>query len=503
MTRWGLVIDLQKCIGCEGCIDVCKEVNFSPDGASWRQVFSYQAGEGFAAPSLSLPMNCMHCSQPPCLEVCPTTATFRRPNGIVDLNDEICIGCGYCVVACPYFARTIAESDRSLNLTLGDDRSKSKVGIATKCNFCLPRIEQGFAQGLEIGVAPAATPSCVAYCTGSALHFGDFSDPDSRVSQLINQNETFQLQEDLGTGPSVHYLVGKAVEELPGKEELELVPPSQQTVWRWPAVINFLLGSMAAGLYVSGFVAEMTGLTVSSFSWLAPLLVCLGFASLTLEAGQPWRSLNLFRHLRRSWMSREALAGVFFILLALLGWFVPHWVFGWATAVSATILLISQGFMVYRARAVTAWNTPLMPVQFITSGFAAGGSLALLLTQPTESKLLSLFILAWAILDLIIWLLYLYRPNTDAFRKATRPLRRQPSLLLTLWLGRLLPVLLLLGTAVSNQSAIIAHTAALLIILGHAAQKAGLILQAGSLRGVQMKRRKPLKDASSGFALPH
>lgn len=501
-TRWGMVIDLQKCIGCEGCIDVCKEVNFSPDGAYWRQVYAYQSAPGFSAPSLSLPMNCMHCSDAPCLEVCPTTATFRRPDGIVDLNDDICIGCGYCVVACPYFARTISESDQLHNMVSENGASQNSVGIATKCNFCRPRLEEGLAQGLEIGVAPAATPSCVAYCTGSALHFGDFGDPKSRVSRLVNENETFQLQEELGTGPSVYYLVGKAVEELPGNGTLELVPPRQQTVWRWPAVVNFLFGGMAAGFFLSSLIVEMTGLTVG-FDWLAPLLACLGFASLALEAGHPWRSLHLFRHLGRSWMSREALAGAFFIGLGLIDWFAPQPVLAWATAVSATFFLVSQGYMVYRARAVTAWNTPRVPVQFVTSGLAAGSGLALLLAP--EGTFLLPFVLIWAVLDMVAWLFYLYAPHDEAFQEAIQPLQHPGSLLLTTGLGRLLPVILLGGTAVFslNSSTLIITIAALLLILGSTIQKAGLILQAGSLRGIQMKRQPTHKDTTGGFVLPH
>lgn len=500
-TRWGMVIDLQKCIGCEGCVDVCKEVNFSPDGASWRKVYAYQAGPAFSAPSLSLPMNCMHCSDAPCLEVCPTTATFRHANGIVDLNEDICIGCGYCVVACPYFARTVSKSDRLINMAAENGSANSSVGVATKCNFCLPRIEQGLAQGLEIGVAPAATPSCVAYCAGRALHFGDFGDPDSRVSRLVNKNETFQLQEDLGTGPAIHYVVGKAVEELPGNGSLELVPSRQQTVWHWPAVVNFLLGGMAAGLFISSLIGGMTGLAVNRYGWLAPLLACLGFASLALEAGHPWRSIYLFRHLGRSWMSREALAGLFFIGLGLLNWVAPQPALAWGTAAAGALLLISQGFMIYRARAVAAWNTPRLLVQFLTSGLAAGSALALLLWP--ESAFLPLFVLTWAALDLAAWLFYLYAPHDDAFQQAVRPLQRPRPLLFTIGLGRLLPLILLGGTAVFSPGTAITTTAALLLILGSAAQKAGLILQAGSLRGIQMKRRNTHKDTASGFALPH
>lgn len=497
-TRWGMVIDLQKCIGCLGCVDVCKEVNFSPDGASWREVHGYQAGAGFSAPSLSLPMNCMHCSDAPCLEVCPTTATFRHADGIVDMHEDICIGCGYCMVACPYFARTISHSDRIIDMVAENGAANSSVGVATKCNFCRPRLEYGLAQGLEIGVAPAATPSCVAYCTGKALHFGDLGDSNSRVSRLVNENETFQLQEDLGTGPVVHYLVGKAVEELPGNGQVELLPSRHQTVWHWPAVANFLLGGLAAGFFLASLLIG----SAAELGWLAPLLASLGFGSLTLEAGHPWRSIHLLRHLKSSWMSREALAGMFFIGLGLLNWLAPNLLLAWGTAVSGTLLLISQGFMVYRARAVAAWNTRRLLGQFVTAGLAGGFALALLIWS--ESSSLPLLTAALVVLDLAAWLYYLYASGDEAFQKGVRPLQQPQSLLWTIGLGRVLPLLLLVATTVlTNASPLFSIIAAVLLVFGSIAQKAGVILRAGSLRAIQMNRYNTQKDRSSGLALPY
>ena len=149
-----------------------------------------------------LPMSCMQCGNAPCLEVCPTTATFRREDGIVDIDYKLCIGCGYCVVACPYLARTIMFHD-----SVVDRQDSELAGICTKCNFCAPRVEAGRERGYQPGIDREATPMCVVTCTANALHFGDLDDVQSNVSRLIRRNKTAHLQEALGTHPVVTYIV--------------------------------------------------------------------------------------------------------------------------------------------------------------------------------------------------------------------------------------------------------------------------------------------------------
>jgi phenylacetyl-CoA:acceptor oxidoreductase subunit 1 len=213
MAHWGMVIDLRNCIGCRACTIACKQMNKVPP-SRWRRVVDCGVSDPPERQRTFLPVSCMHCSEPPCLEVCPTGATYRRPDGIVDVNGDLCLGCGYCVVACPYMARTIIFCDGTgfesgmMSWEPGMAIPNSDhVGVATKCNFCLPRVEAGLAQGLWPERDPEAMPACVAACTAEALHFGDLDDPHSVVSQLIQENETARLQEELGTGPSVYYIV--------------------------------------------------------------------------------------------------------------------------------------------------------------------------------------------------------------------------------------------------------------------------------------------------------
>jgi phenylacetyl-CoA:acceptor oxidoreductase subunit 1 len=151
MSRWGMVIDLRKCIGCKACTKACKQVHKVPPDR-WRRVVDCGISQPPERQRTFLPMNCMHCSEPPCLEVCPTTATYRRPDGIVDVHYEMCVGCSYCIVACPYLARTIIFHDGS-DFDEAETTSQESdlvtpnldhIGVATKCNFCLPRVDAGF-----------------------------------------------------------------------------------------------------------------------------------------------------------------------------------------------------------------------------------------------------------------------------------------------------------------------------------------------------------------------
>lgn len=212
MARWGMVIDLRKCVGCQTCTITCKQMNNLPPGTFWRRVADCETGTYPNVERTFLPMGCMHCSDAPCLEVCPTTATYRRDDGIVEIDYDLCIGCAYCIVACPYLARTIIFEQGSFfesgpipsETALNDP---DRVGVCTKCNFCLPRVDAGLAQGLQPGLDFEATPMCVGACISNALHFGDLDDPESNVSRMIEENGAVQMWEELGTDPAVYYIV--------------------------------------------------------------------------------------------------------------------------------------------------------------------------------------------------------------------------------------------------------------------------------------------------------
>jgi phenylacetyl-CoA:acceptor oxidoreductase subunit 1 len=214
MTRWAMVADLRRCVGCQTCTAACKQANATPPGVQWRRVVDLEVGEYPEVKRAFVPVGCMHCDDPPCMHVCPSTATRKRPDGIVTIDYDLCIGCGYCAVACPYQARykvdaaefAYGKATESEKQTFRPER----LGVATKCTFCMDRIDAGLAKGLRPGLDPEATPACVNSCIARALHFGDAEDAQGNVAQLLAENQFFRMHEELGTGPRFYYLWDKA-----------------------------------------------------------------------------------------------------------------------------------------------------------------------------------------------------------------------------------------------------------------------------------------------------
>jgi Fe-S-cluster-containing dehydrogenase component len=194
-----MVIDLKRCIGCETCTVACKAANHVPPGILWNRVFKFERGIYPNSRISFFPINCMHCDDPECVKVCPTGASYRGDDGLVLVDSAKCIGCKYCILACPYGARNSfrkVEPFHKAGETPLDEMAKARHlrGAVQKCDFCQDRIENG----LE--------PACVASCVGRAKHFGDLDDPNSVVSLLVNQRNGFQLNPELGTNPSLYYL---------------------------------------------------------------------------------------------------------------------------------------------------------------------------------------------------------------------------------------------------------------------------------------------------------
>jgi phenylacetyl-CoA:acceptor oxidoreductase subunit 1 len=209
--HWGMVIDLDRCIGCEYCQRACSATNDVAPDKPWNLVVREKNTSGneffFTRP-------CLHCQNAPCVEVCPVKATYHRDDGLVVMDYERCIGCRYCEVACPYDARKFnweARSDTNQYIpTWGiAEVPRRERGVVEKCTFCVQRIDAGLKQGLVPGVDREATPACVNICPVGARTFGNLNDPNSTVSTLIADNPVIRLRDDLGTEASVYYIPPK------------------------------------------------------------------------------------------------------------------------------------------------------------------------------------------------------------------------------------------------------------------------------------------------------
>ncbi|CAA7626266.1 4Fe-4S dicluster domain-containing protein [Magnetospirillum sp. SS-4] len=211
MTRYVMIADLRRCVGCQTCTASCKETNGTPPGVQWRRVLDLEAGEYPDVSRVFVPTGCQHCDDPPCMEVCPSTATGKRKDGIVTIDYDICIGCGYCAISCPYEARyKVDHADFAYGGTaMASEQARfdpAKIGVATKCTFCVDRIDAGIKAGKVPGRDPEATPACVNSCISGALRFGDIEAPDSEIKRLIADNQWFRMHEDEGTGPGFYYI---------------------------------------------------------------------------------------------------------------------------------------------------------------------------------------------------------------------------------------------------------------------------------------------------------
>src|SRR5262249_52441806 len=178
MTRWAWVIDQTRCIGCHACTTACKSENDVPVGVFRTWVKNVEEGTFPEVKRHFAVLRCNHCEEPPCVEVCPVTAMYQRPDGLVDFDHDICIGCKACMQACPYDAIYMDPDSNT----------------AAKCNFCSHRVDEGLL------------PACVVVCPVEALVFGDMDDPESKVARELKSKKMTVRRPEQHTRPKAFYI---------------------------------------------------------------------------------------------------------------------------------------------------------------------------------------------------------------------------------------------------------------------------------------------------------
>ncbi len=216
MVRYGMVIDLDRCVGCAACAVICKVENSVTSSTpedyekrrmiEWNRVVTVFKGKFPNVNASIMPLLCNHCEQAPCVKVCPVGATYKREDGLVLIRYERCLGCKYCMEACPYQQRFFNFYQQETKDYHNPDVPRRIAGIVEKCTFCSHRLDKAIAEGRKIGSPDGVEPACVAACPASTRTFGDLEDPGSEVSMLLRTRRNYQLRAELGTVPQVYYL---------------------------------------------------------------------------------------------------------------------------------------------------------------------------------------------------------------------------------------------------------------------------------------------------------
>lgn len=474
MTRWAMVADLERCVGCQTCTAACRHANATSPAVQWRKVIDIESGTFPDVRRTFVPVGCQHCADPPCMHVCPSGATRRRADGIVTIDYDICIGCAYCDVACPYQARfkvtkaDFAYGQRAMQNEIEREDPK-RLGVAQKCTFCSDRIDFGLENGIAPGTDPRATPACVNACIADALNFGDLDDPDSNVSRLLRSHKSFRMHAELKTEPGFHYLYDKAdsaatPETSPAWSDVEAgrlrtrgVEPWRQKHWDWKASANFLCGGSGAGLFACATLVGLNGTQILLPGLVALALVATGLGLLIFKIGRPVRFLYVLRQPQRSWMTREAwVAGLWFPLALFALWsndaplLLP-------AALVGLMFVFCQGMILEQAKGIPAWRNPRVIAFIMATGLAEGCGLFLVIAAVASNLLYAAMPMAVALIALALTRAWAWRRYFGALESEGMPTRTQEVFVACrvwlLGLGLVLPIVLVAAGLVLNGAA--------------------------------------------------
>jgi Fe-S-cluster-containing dehydrogenase component/formate-dependent nitrite reductase membrane component NrfD len=390
VPRYGFAIDLRKCIGCHACTIACKSEHDIPVGVNRCWVKTVEKGQFPQTQRLFLPVLCNQCADAPCMNICPTSALFRRRDGIVDLNGDACIGCRACMVACPYDQLFIDPNTRT----------------AEKCNFCANRLESN----LE--------PACVSVCPTECRIFGDLDDPTSEVARIA-QREAFMVRKpEKGTGPKILYLGGDeatmrpeiAVRPFmfregqvhlrplaslepdaanPGDARVDYDVPHKQA-WGFDLVLYLLFKGISTGAMLLSALLWLMGDRTPLSGLIGPIVSVL-FAvatagALVADLERPSRfHYILMRPNWSSWLARGAFILTGHSAIASL-WVLLYWI-GWTGALAwlAPLAIVTAvaatgytGLLFAQARARDLWQGPHATVDLLAQAVIEGSAAMLL-----------------------------------------------------------------------------------------------------------------------------
>ncbi len=501
--KFGFIIDNRKCIGCHACTTACKSEHDVPIGVNRTYVKQVEKGIFPNTKRTFSVMRCNHCTDAPCVEICPVEALFTREDGIVDFDNNRCIGCKSCMQACPYDALYINPDNNT----------------AAKCNYCAHRVEVGRA------------PSCVEVCPEHAIIAGDMEDPDTEISMLLSREHVMVRKPEKGTKPNLFYIDGdyeslnpeatdrsgpslwnsqargvghyaKAAEKmihtnddlnlvqmsienelqaayqkkesqnpnyidvLNGKARRVYDTPDKGVLWGWEVSAYVMTKAIAAGAFLIPFVAMLFGneLSYETKLWSAGIsLVFLGLTGLFLvmDLDRPDRFLNvLLRPQWNSWLVKGGYTITVFGLLVtiwaavtLFEWSVPEKALLWLTAVFAVLLAVYTAFLFSQAKGRDFWQSPMLVLHMLVHSFMAGSAVFIIIASLSDimnwQELLPSILLVALLVNLftLIAELSVSHPTTAAkttVKMITHGRYRQSFWLGTVLLGNVLPLVLIL-----------------------------------------------------------
>jgi Fe-S-cluster-containing dehydrogenase component/formate-dependent nitrite reductase membrane component NrfD len=393
-VQYGFVIDHESCIGCHACTVACKAENNVPVGNFRTSVKYVEQGRFPDVKRMFLVQRCNHCTDAPCVTICPVNALEKRRDGIVDLDRDACIGCRACMQACPYDA-----------IYLNED-----LGAVEKCHFCAHRVEKS----LE--------PACVIVCPVGAIITGDFHDPQSRVSQLVKNNEAKARRVEQGTGPNVRYLgvddvalyPGRAVrpetylfsdrpptrpEAWPGGLPLDddarvVLDAGHRVEWGWPVALYLVTKGIAAGRAMLAPFAAAFGFTGFTLHY-APELIALVFTLITCgilveDLGKPWTFYKMLtRPNFKSWLVLGGIILTVFIatvsltiVLRMLGLHGAADAMRWVNAIIGVAVAGYTAFLFAQCKGRDLWESKWLLPHLLVQAILVGAAMHLALVRP-------------------------------------------------------------------------------------------------------------------------